>query len=103
MSVFRLSVPQLQRLIRNRAAESSQIVFTHHVLVRMKQRHIVRTEVMDVLRSGSIHRQPEPNTVRGSLECRMQRFVAGRELAVVVALNDLEPSLVVVTALVVEQ
>jgi hypothetical protein len=102
MSVFRLSVPQLQRLIRARAEDSAQIAFTHHVLLRMKQRHIVRMEVMEVLRKGLLHRQPEPNSLRGSLECRMQRFMAGRELAVVVALNDADPTLVVVTALVVE-
>jgi hypothetical protein len=100
-SVFRLSVVQLQRLIRQRAGDSARVVFTHHVLIRMKQRHILRPEVLDVLRLGSLRRTPEPNAGKGSLECRMQRFVAGRELGVVVALSDDDPSLVVVTALVI--
>ncbi|GAB3487640.1 hypothetical protein GCM10027399_01630 [Curvibacter fontanus] len=40
---------------------------------------------------------PEPNPCRGNLECRMKRYVAGRELAVIVALCDEDPDLVVVT------
>jgi hypothetical protein len=47
-------------------------------------------------------RTPEPNVARGSLECRMQRFLAGRELAVVAAVSDAYPGVVVVTAMVLE-
>jgi hypothetical protein len=100
-SVFRLSTAQVQRLIRERARDSAQVGFTQHVLVRMKQRRILRPEVLDVLRLGLIERPPEPNAQRGSLECRVQRFVAGRELGVVVALSDDSPMLVVVTAIVI--
>ncbi len=46
-------------------------------------------------------RPAEPNLMRGALECRMERFVAGRNLGVVVALNDEAPNMVIVTALVI--
>lgn len=101
LSVFRLSTVQLQRLIHERARDSVRVLFTHHVLVRMKQRHILRPEVLDVLRLGVMDRAPEPNALRGTLECRVERFVAGRELGVVVALSDEDPNLVVVTAIVI--
>ena len=84
-----MSSVQIQRLVRERAIDSAQVVFTQHVLIRMKQRHILRPEVLDALRLGRIVRAPEPNLARGSLECRMQRFVAGRELGVVVALSEI--------------
>jgi len=44
-----------------------------------------------------IHRTPEPNMAKGSLECRMEMYVAGRDCAVVVALADENPNLLVVT------
>ncbi len=101
--VDRMSLPQLERHIRSLAKDSAAVVFTTHVLVRMKQRRILQTEVLDVLRQGRIVRAPEPNIAFGSLECRMQRFMAGRELAVVAALSDAHPGVVVVTVMVIEK
>ena len=48
-------------------------------------------------------RSPEPNLALGSLECRMQRFMAGRELAVVAAISDDDPAVIVVTAIVLDK
>jgi hypothetical protein len=100
-SVFQLSTVQLQQLIRARSADTVQVVFSRHVELRMKQRQILRPEVLEVLRRGRLGRTPEPNLARASLECRMQRFVAGREIGVVVALNDDDPGVLVVTALAI--
>jgi hypothetical protein len=100
-SVFRLSRTQLEALIHDRAANGAQVVFTRHAQLRMKERRIVHGEVLEVLRRGRIDRPPEPNAAKGALECRMQRFVAGRELGVVAALSDEMPDVVVVTALVI--
>jgi hypothetical protein len=36
---------------------------------------------------------------KGTLECRMERYVAGRECGVVVALDDDNPHLLVVTVM----
>ncbi len=91
------SIAQLQRHIRTVSADSSHVVFTHHVKLRMKQRKVSVAEVLNVLRRGTIHQQPEPNVLKGSLECRMERYVGGRDCAVVVALDDDDPRLLVVT------
>ena len=102
-SVFKLSLPEVERLVRTRAAVTGNVRLTNHALVRMKLRHITREEVYDVLRLGRLVRAPEPNMMLGSLECRMQRFMAGRELAIVAAISDDDPSVIVVTAIALDK
>lgn len=63
-------------------------------------RKVSRVEVLDVLRRGRVVGLPEPNQRFGTLECRMQRFIAGRDLAVVAAVSDDDPSAVVVTVFI---
>ena len=91
------SVQQIQRHIRATAARSELIVLMPHAKMRMRLRKVTVNEVFEVLRRGIIHRTPEPNVAKGSLECRMDLYVAGRDCAVVVALTDENPNLLVVT------
>ena len=58
-------------------------------------------EVFECIRNGTIRRAPEVSKDSQSLECRVERYVAGRELAVVVALCDEDPSIVLVTVFLV--
>jgi hypothetical protein len=90
---------QNQKHIRAVAVRTEFVFITHHASVQMKKRGIGINEVYDVLRCGSIVRQPEPNLAKGSLECRMERYVGGRECAVIVAINDENPELLVVTVM----
>ncbi len=91
------SLAQLARHIREVARDSGAVFFTQHVSVQMRKRKVSSSEVLECLRMGSLRRVPEPNPGKGSLECRMERYVAGRELAVIVALCEEDPDLVVVT------
>lgn len=91
------SVLQIQRHIRSTATESGRVVLVAHARQRMRLRKVTFSEVLEVLRKGTIRRQPEPNVMKGSLECRMEYYVAGRDCAVVVALSDDHPDLLVVT------
>ena len=60
--------------------------------------------VFDVLQRGLIKREPEIDMVTGYLKCRMERFVAGRELAIVIAVkNGSATKGVVVTAIAVRR
>jgi Domain of unknown function (DUF4258) len=102
-SVFKLSVAQLERLIRGRVVQPMQVRLTVHALARMRLRHVLRDEVLEVLERGRIVGRPEPNLARGSLECRVQQFLAGREIAVVAALSDDDPAVVVVTVIDVDE
>jgi hypothetical protein len=63
----------------------------------MKERGISIKIVLEVLRNARIARTPEPNTHMGSLECRMERFVAGDCRVVIVALSDMNPNVIIVT------
>lgn len=93
------SVHQLSRHIREVARDTSRVVLSHHAKSQMKRRRISVTEVYECLRSGRIELRPEPNPGKGSLECRMERYVAGCECKVVVALDDDDPDLLVVTVM----
>lgn len=83
--------------IRTIAKDSSCVFFTKHVKVRMNQRKITTAEVLDCIRNGTISRALEQSQDGQSLECRMERHVAGRNVAVVVALCDEDPDIVLVT------
>ncbi|MFZ4652284.1 MAG: DUF4258 domain-containing protein [Rubrivivax sp.] len=91
---------QLEKQIRESAKVSVNVFITVHARQQMAKRRILRAEVDDCIARGTIRRTPEPNPARGSLECRLDAYVAGRNLAVIVAISDEDPSLVVVTAMV---
>jgi hypothetical protein len=63
------------------------------------QRHISRLEAFEILKKGVIRREPEPNLRRGTLECRMEYYVAGCNLALVAAVDAADPSVIVVTVI----
>ena len=97
-----MSVPsqrQLEKHIRACAASSSNVILTNHAKQRMKERHINDPMVMDVLRSGRLALPPEPDMKHPGLMCRMQRLVAGVNVAVVVYVEHPAPNLTVVTVI----
>jgi hypothetical protein len=65
----------------------------------MLQRSVSDWEVFECLRSGVIQRPPALDKKTGSLRCRMEHFGAGRNLAVIVALDDEDPHVIVVTVM----
>lgn len=90
---------QNQKYIRALAVDTRNIFISQHAKAQMKSRQIGINEVYDVLRHGAIVRPPVANAKKGNLECRMERYVGGRECAVVVAFDDEDPALIVVTAM----
>ena len=99
MKVDRLSPPQVQRLIHEVAVDSGRVVFTQHARIRMRQRRVSRGLVLDVLRQGRLSRLPEPNARFGSLECRIEQYTAGRQIAVIAALRNDNPEVLVITVI----
>ena len=95
----RLSQQQLEALIRAESLDSSKVSFTLHAQKQMAARKITHACVLSTLRNGRIRRRPEPNPARGSLECRMEYFCIGRNVAAIVAVSDDDPDLVLVTAM----
>ena len=92
---------QLERLIRNTAKDTKTVIITTHTGARMRERKVSSQEVYECLQYGNIRQQPEPNNAKGSLECRMERYVAGRNIAVVAAICDEDPDVIAVTVIVI--
>lgn len=90
---------QLERHIRQSAQDSSHIIYTVHARQRMRQRLVNDPMVLEVLRLGSLAMPPEPDMKHPGLLCRMQRFVAGMQVAVVVHVEYPATDLVVVTVI----
>lgn len=90
---------QLERHIRTVAKDSSKVIFTFHSAHEsMVRRGVSRAEVMECLQKGMIDLEPERDII-GGLKCRMERYIAGRNVAVVVALDDDDPHLILVTVI----
>ena len=94
-----LSLAQQEAFVHRQAQDTQNIIFTHHVLKRMKQRQITTPCVVEVLRQGRMKRPGEPDIKTGNLVCRLDRYVAGRDIGVVLAIDDDNPYLIVVTAM----
>ncbi len=90
---------QLERHIRQSSADSAKVAFVKHALDQMRARHVNQAMVREVLRSGRMHRPPEPDIRFAGLKCRMEHFVSGMNVAVVVAVEYPEPGLTVVTVI----
>ena len=82
-----------------RAAVADRVHITFHASIRMEQRNIARSMLFDALKHGRINRQPEPNIAKGALECRIDHYNAGLNFAVIVAIPDCNPNIVIVTVL----
>jgi hypothetical protein len=93
------SVQQLEKHIKKEALDSSKVIFTDHALVQMKKRKITMGCALEALRKGRINLTPELDSNTGDLKCRMEHFVAGSNVRIVVAISDDDPDLIVVTAI----
>ena len=91
------SIPQLQKYIRETAKNTANIFLTRHSKERMKKRKVLLSEVYECIQQGIISLIPEEDIKTNQLICRMERYVCGRNLQVCVALDDDDPSLIVVT------
>ena len=92
-----LSRSQLSKHIRAVSANSSAVFITRHAKAQMHKRGINVSLVYDCLREGAVNRQPEPSLKLDNLECRMERFLAGKTCCVIAALCDEDPDIVCVT------
>jgi hypothetical protein len=87
----------LERKIAELALDSRNIEFDHpHFQQRMKERSLVMRQVLECIRQGSIIGQPKKDQW-GDWRVKLQRYVAGRRVQVVVAYKG--DRLAVVTAI----
>lgn len=75
------------------------MAFVKYAWDQMRARHVNQAMVMEVLRMGRMHVPPEPDIRFTGLKCRMEHFVSGMNVAVVVAVEYPQPGLTVVTVI----
>ena len=98
---FKLSAPQVLRLIREVAQDSFRVIVTDHARQRMRQRKINLVQVINCLLKGQIDEGPSLDT-HGNWVCSVRWRHAGDFIKVAVALkHDLKTGkkLIVITVM----
>lgn len=99
-SIKKMSRAQIERHIRAIAADTSNVFLTVHARNdSMRKRKVNADEVFHCLQTGRVLIPPEEDMKTGHLICRMECYGASRNLAVCVALDDNDPTLIVVTVI----
>jgi hypothetical protein len=99
IAFHQLTNVQLQTHIRRLAQDSSRVFFPDHARLRMIERGVNDMAVLMCLREGLIERPAKLDSKTGELRARMEHFGSARNLSVVVALDDHDPDLLVVTVI----
>ena len=91
---------RLRRLIAVAAADSAQIIFSKHALLRMRQRRILLTQVQYVLQRGNVSESAHQDLI-GHWKCTLQAKVAGDLVRVAAALmeDEVKNTVVVITVM----
>jgi Domain of unknown function (DUF4258) len=99
IALHQMTNVQLQTYIRRLAQDSSRVFFPDHARLRMLERGVSDMAVLMCLREGLIQRPAKLDHKTGELRARMEHFGSARNLSVVVALDDHDPDLLVVTVI----
>lgn len=91
---------QSQLHIRLLAQTSHRVLISDHAAQRMQERQVSDYQVLECLRLGTIQRPSEIDQLTNDLKCRVEYFGTARNLSVIVALDEMEPDLMVVTVIV---
>jgi hypothetical protein len=96
----RMNNAQLRQHIRLLAKDSHRVLISDHAAQRMQERQVSDYQVLECLRFGIIQRPPETDRQTEDVKCRIEYFGTARNLSVIVALDEAEPNIVVVTVIV---
>ena len=96
---FDLSPVNAKRILKEIAKESSRVFFTDHAEKRMKERKIIRTQVLRCLQYGEFSEEPYLD-IKGNWKFTIGTFSAGEHLTVVAAFerNERGDHVIVITA-----
>jgi hypothetical protein len=95
---FKLNDANLQRLIREAAADTARVFLAPHARKRMRERKITQTQVYECLRRGTVS-EPAHTNLHGNWQCTLTSRHAGDDVSVVAALerDDAGDWIVVIT------
>jgi multidrug efflux pump subunit AcrB len=84
---LRLTVAKALEKVREIAADSNNVIWTTHMRERMEERGIDATDVLNILRKGSVEQPPTDGNQPGELKIKVtRRLTSGREAGVVIVL-----------------
>lgn len=79
---------QWQTRVRALACENSNVVWSEHARIQLHRRGISMEMAVDVISKGTVQIEPEVDIRTGHTVCRMERFSAGKHVAICVALES---------------
>lgn len=83
---FAMNDASLRRKIAELAKDSARVVLTAHAKRRMRQRHILITQVLHCLRQGSVV-EPAHQDITGCWKCTLETIVSGDVVRVAAAID----------------
>jgi hypothetical protein len=83
---FGMNDESLRRRIAQLAANSSNVFITPHAKARMRERHVLRTQVNQVLVRGRVVERAHLN-VHGNWQCTLEEVIAGDRIRVAAAVE----------------
>ena len=93
----RLRTDEAERLVRERALETGNVVFSEHAFDRIEERSITQVDVYDILQTGMVEGMPQKNE-QGDWEVVVVKRMPGqREAGAVTIVYRDEASLFVKT------
>jgi Domain of unknown function (DUF4258) len=97
---FRMNDQSLQRKIAELAQDSSKVILTAHAKRRMRERHILLTQILQVLQKGCVVEHAHQD-IHGHWKCTLELLVSGDLIKVAAALgeNELKEKVVVITVM----
>ncbi|MCZ7885841.1 DUF4258 domain-containing protein [Agrobacterium salinitolerans] len=85
IAVFRLTARVAEERIHAVARDSANVIFGDHALQRMDERGIPDVQVLDILRTGYVLKDPE-KTEYDEWKCKVVKEIRGRRQAGVVTI-----------------
>jgi hypothetical protein len=87
--VLKLDIVEATELINKLAYDSGNIFLKKHARKRMQERDFIFDEVLQILREGTINKEPEYDNKKGSWKYKVEfyKFNNNRDAACVVSLD----------------
>jgi Domain of unknown function (DUF4258) len=94
---FRLSAAKAQQRVRELATDTSNLVWTDHIVQRMSERGIDSDAVLRILRTGDVEDEPQEAEKAGDWKLKVVRKMNSGRVAGVVTVIAQNSRLVLVT------
>lgn len=98
----KLRPDEAERIIKERASATENIIFTTHAYDRVDERSIIQADVYRILREGYVDEIPEKDRHGGWTTTIKKRIRGGREAAVVTVIFKESDNLIVITVMWVD-